>query len=303
MSEPDSIAESLRLTGANAHKYGTELKSQRFQMLEDIAQEMSVDLVFPTHFEVAFTLRKVLQEPNLTADRLALFVELDPLVALKVLQIANSQTAVIAGSYVFNLSGAIERIGLQQAKSAILIQVNRQLLLSRNMVRFSQLSRHLWDHSLKSAVASRVLARHHPHSRINPDEAMIAGLVHDIGAFYMLYRASQYPELVERPDTVKYLIIQWHEDIGLSLLRLFGLPESLAQAMVNHDLWRASSKFLKTLGDFVHAGNIMAGAQFEWEHQDGMAPESSEYDEYLQYFSHLIPEVESESNAIRAKLA
>ena len=293
----------MLLMGSNGHKTGAELKSQRFQMLEDIAQEMAGEVIFPTHFEVAFTLRKVLQEPNLTVKRLAYFIELDPFVTLKVLQIANSQTAMIAGEYSFNLPTAIERIGFQQAKAAVITLVNRQLLLSKNMVNFSPLSRQLWDHSVKSAIASRVLTRHYPHSQVDPDQAMIAALVHDIGAFYMLYRVSLYPELVERPETVKYLIVQWHEEIGLSLLRLFGLPEMLAQSIVNHDLWRASSKHLRTLGDFVHASNILGGVLFEWIHQDSAVPAASEHDEYLRYFSHLIPKIESETNALQAILA
>lgn len=37
---------------------------------------------------------------------------------------------------------------------------------------------------------------------------MLAGLVHDLGAFYMIYRAAQYPELRIRPDSVKHLILQ-----------------------------------------------------------------------------------------------
>lgn len=47
---------------------------------------------------------------------------------------------------------------------------------------------------------------------------MFAGLVHDMGAFYMLYRAVQYEDLRQRPETVKYLIAQWHESLGVSLL-------------------------------------------------------------------------------------
>ena len=72
-----------------------------------------------------------------------------------------------------------------------------------------------------------MLAQTHTHARINPDQAFLAGLVHDLGAFYMLYRAAQYEELRMRPDTVKYLMLQWHEGIGVSLLNALGLPEEI----------------------------------------------------------------------------
>jgi HD-like signal output (HDOD) protein len=233
---------------------------------------------------------------------LAHFVELDPYIVLKVLQLANSPEHVRGDGQVFNLSRAIERIGFQEAKTNIYTLVNRQMLLSKNMVSFSKLSRFLWEHSLKSAASARVLLRHQPECHLNPDEVTFAAFLHDIGAFYMLYRASKYSELVERPDTLKYLVIQWHEQIGLSLLRLFSVPEATAETVVNHDLWRDSSKQLQTVGDFVHTSNILAGAHFEWQYQDGVEPSNREQEEYLLQFSALMPEIDAENTALLAML-
>ena len=64
---------------------------------------------------------------------------------------------------------------------------------------------------------------------------MLAGLIHDLGAFYMLYRAAQYDELRRRPDTIKHVIVHWHESIGVSLLNALGLPEEIILATEDHD--------------------------------------------------------------------
>ena len=45
------------------NKTGDDLKAQRFQMLEDIAKELSGEVVFPTYFDAVLRLRKVLQDP------------------------------------------------------------------------------------------------------------------------------------------------------------------------------------------------------------------------------------------------
>ena len=101
-------------------------------------------------------------------------------------------------------------------------------------------------------------------TRINPEEAMLAGMVHDIGAFYMIHRAAQYEELVLRPDTTKYLIIRWHESIGHSLAVALGLPAEIAEAMIDHDQPRPIPDTPRTFADVVYIANLLAGGRFEW---------------------------------------
>jgi HD-like signal output (HDOD) protein len=165
-----------------------------------------------------------------------------------------------------------------------------QLLRAKGMAEFSELTHALWDHSVKSAAAARVIARSMP--RLNADEAMLAGLIHDLGAFYMLYRATQYEELRHRPDSVKYLIIQWHESIGVSLLNALGIPEEIVDATVDHDHIRPTPSPIRTLTDVIYVANMLAGGHFEWLMQD--QPESpAELAVLEEKYGHLKPEIEA----------
>jgi hypothetical protein len=100
----------------------------------------------------------------------------------------------------------------------------------------------------------------------------------------MLYRATQYDELRQRPDTVKFLIMQWHESIGHALLIALGVPEDVAEAAREHDQPRQLPPIPRNLSDIVYAGNLLAGGMFEWLGQDARCtvefPPLS--DEYLQ---------------------
>ena len=62
-------------------------------------------------------------------------------------------------------------------------------------------------------------------TRLNADEALFAGLVHDIGRFYLLSRAAAYPDLVAHPDELDALIHEWHPSIGQAVLHEFDLAE------------------------------------------------------------------------------
>ena len=280
---------------------GDALKAHRFQMLEDIAHELSgKDIVFPTCFEVNLRLRKELQDPDLPNARIASIVSVEPLVVAKLIKLANSVLYNPNGLHVRNIPSAITRLGINLVRITALAIASKQMMMSKELVAFRDLSNALWNHSIKSAAAARVLARTYTH--LNPDEAMLAGLLHDFGAFYMLYRAAQYPELCERPETVKYLIMQWHDSIGVSLLNALGLPEEIVQAILNHDHPRGSGPTpLKTLSDVVYVSNILSGAHFEWLYQE-IDPRVMGADALRETFLEILPEFEAETAEMLAIL-
>lgn len=242
-------------------KCGSELNAQRFKMLEDISKELAGDVTFPTCFDVVIHLRKAIQDPNHTIDQIATMISLEPLISSKVLRIANSVAYNPSGGEVRDLKAAINRLGLNVVRSSAMATAMKQLVLSKNMEGFEAMNRQLWTHSVYSACAAAVIARH--MTRLSPDEALLAGLVHDLGAFYMIYRAAQYEELRIRPDTVKHLVFQWHESIGHSLLAALGLPEDIVESSYDHDHLREVPAKPRTLRDVVYVANLLAGGMFD----------------------------------------
>lgn len=281
----------------NSDKIGDALKAQRFQMLEDIAQELSGEVVFPTYFDAVLRLRKALQAPDQSLASITAAVSLEPLICAKLLHLANSVIYNPMGSEVRDLQAAITRLGINAVRTASLALVMAQLLRAKGMADFSQLTESLWKHSLHTAAAARVIARQ--QTRINPEEAMLAGLVHDLGAFYMLYRATQYDELRQRPETVKYLIIQWHESIGISLLNALGLPEEIVKATEEHDHTRPLPNPVRTLSDIVYVANLLADGHIEWVMQDQAAPLTEQTTLDAQ-FAELRPKIAEELAEMRA---
>lgn len=281
-------------------KTGDALKAQRFRMLEDIAKELAGEVIFPTYFDAVMRLRKVLHDPKQTLGDIASAVSVEPLISAKLLHLANSVAFNPAGREVVDLQAAIARLGINVVHSTALAIVMAQLLRAKGMATFSELTEKLWDHSIRTAAGARVLARR--MSRINPEEAMLAGLIHDLGAFYMLYRATQYEELRQRPDSVKYLIIEWHESIGVSLLNALGLPEEIVIATEDHDRQRPPPPSLRTLGDIVYVANMLAGGHFEWTMQGNpMDPEALQVLEDT--YAGLKPEIEAQLADMRSSFA
>lgn len=271
---------------ATEDKKGEALKAQRFQMLADIAKELSEDIVFPTCFDVSLHLRNVLKDPEAPLDKIVAAIRVEPLIVSRLLRQANS-AAVGARMPVADVGSAITRLGLKTVRAVALAVAMNQLVRSKDLMAFGKMSAGLWKHSLHTAAAAAVIVRN-MCPRLNADEAMLAGLVHDLGAFYMLYRASQYEELKARPDSVRYLISQWHESIGESVLFALKMPDSLIAAVSNHDQPRPPMLDApRTMSDVIYAANALATTDFEW--LDDPVPERVLGDPY----HALAPEIEA----------
>jgi putative nucleotidyltransferase with HDIG domain len=281
-------------------KKGDALKSQRFQMLADIARELSGEVVFPTYFDAVLRLRKILNDPEQSIANIAHAVAVEPLISAKLLHLANSVAFNPGGQVLVDLKSAITRLGINAVRTTALSIVMTQLMRAKGMAEFSELTHALWDHSIKTAAAANILARQ--VTRQNRDEAMLAGLIHDLGAFYMLYRATQYEELRHRPDTVKYLIVQWHESIGVSLLNALGLPEEIVEATIDHDHMRPTPTTIRNLSDTIYVANMLSGGHFEWLMQD--QPEMpAEMVLLEEKYGHLRPEIDAMATEMHSSFA
>lgn len=243
----------------------------RHRLLEDIARELSSDVVFPTSFDTVTRLHAALEDPDIGLAQVGALITVDPLVSARVLALANSTAYNPAGDIVQTLPKAIERLGLENVRMVALALLARQMLQSRESTAFRELGTRIWAHSLHTASAAYVLAR--KLTRVNADEALLAGLIHDLGACYMIYRGAQYDDLVNHPDALQGLLSDWHESIGHTLAIALGLPQKLADAILDQDTPRDWPDPILSLTDLVYVANLMAGGAARWQQQPLRLPE------------------------------
>jgi len=269
-----------------------------FQLLQDIARELSGEVVFPTSFDVVLQIRKVFGNPDVTLHEVAGVIRMEPLVTAKLLRIANSTAYNPSGRAITDIESALQRIGISIARSVAMAVAMDQLRHSKALFGLEQISARLWTHTLRTAVTARVLARR--MSRVNAEDAMLAGLVHDLGAFFMLYRLAQYPEFHDRPEQAVDLIGQWHEGVGESLLTTLGMPEQVVAAVRDHDQPRPTISRPTTLDEVVYVANILAGGSECWR-QSGAAALADDYrtPEYLE----LTEEIDADFDALSTALS
>lgn len=241
-----------------------------FQLLEDIARDLSGEVVsFPTFLDITFQVRTALKNPSLSIDQLGKLVGAEPLMSTKIIRLANSAAMNRSGRTIADVNSAIARVGMEAVRSVAFAVAMEQLLNSKKMAPFQALSRRLWEHTMHVAALCRVLARRVP--QINPDEAMFAGLIHDIGVFYLLSRAANFPELIADPAELHQLLVQWHDNIGHALLAAMGLPEDLLIVVQEHEQERTLTT-IGTLADVLFVANKLANVEHGWRDLQFSAP-------------------------------
>lgn len=107
----------------------------------------------------------------------------DPPYAMRVLRMANSAAACPAEPIV-SIAAALASIGTVRAIRAVTSAAVAEVFVA---VEGSQ--RDLWLHSIQTALLAQWITRRCAPSRIAPETAYLAGLLHDIGRF-VLYRDS-----------------------------------------------------------------------------------------------------------------
>lgn len=238
-----------------------EQDNVHFSILQDIARDLSGDVNFPICLDSAIMVRNTLRDPLADIGRITRAVGLDPLISSKLLRLANSVAYTANGKPIADIGIAIQRLGIEVVRTISLAVAMDQMLNARRVAGFQRLSREVWEHSVHVAAIARVLARR--LGRINPDEAMLAGLVHDLGVFYLLYRAVDYPHYRENEALTMELLRDWHEEIGETLLDMLELPPTIKEAVRQHEhLDNVEGPF--SLCNILYFANLLAGGDQEW---------------------------------------
>ncbi|HEX6735466.1 MAG TPA: HDOD domain-containing protein [Azonexus sp.] len=277
--------------------------SVTFKILEDIARDLSgSEITFPTFLDITFQVRTALKDPNLSVEQLAKLVGAEPLMSTKIIRMSNSVALNPSGREVADVKSAIVRVGMEAVRTVSFAVAMEQLLQSKHMHPFEDLSKKLWEHTSHVAALCRVLAK--KLARINGDEAMFAGLVHDLGVFYLMSRAANFPELVADKAELHGLLVGWHDNIGHALLSALGSPESVLVAVQEHETDREISE-VKTLSDVLYVANKIANRSASWRDPelDG-AVDTSMLDSLFdaETLAEIIEESQEEVQSLKAAL-
>lgn len=188
------------------------------------------DIVFPTHTEIALRVQRLLDDPDCSSEALGKLVSAEPLLSARVLGIANSIAYNPGGRAISDIKNAIARLGFATLRALAAAVIVRQMKELASTDAQRALATKLWEHTTHVAALARVIARRVTHQ--NPDAAFFAGIVHEVGSFYLIARAKEFPGLLEADETAWEA---WHGDgealVGRAVLGALDVPANVMNAM------------------------------------------------------------------------
>jgi HD-like signal output (HDOD) protein len=140
---------------------------------------------------------------------------------------ANSVLLHRGTTPITDLNGAVTRIGHDNIRTAALAYANAQLRQAPELAHIRPQLEACWRDGIRVASLAHSVAK---ETRcVRTDEAMLAGLLHNIGKLYIIARAPKNPGSAPALDAA--VVENWYSNIGQAVAQNWKLPEEIASAI------------------------------------------------------------------------
>jgi HD-like signal output (HDOD) protein len=205
-----------------------------FEFVRELSAELSQSTIeLPSFPEVAVRVQKALSEENCSSERVVRVIGAEPMLATRVLQMANSAALNPGGKPVAELRTAVTRLGFDALRAATVSFAMAQL---RSAAAYKGVQRYLdalWQQSVLVASMCFVVARR--AGKVNADTAMLTGLVHGVGKLYILTRSTRHPALFADQEMYQHIVNDWHGSIAKVLLENWRMADEIITAVHTYD--------------------------------------------------------------------
>ncbi len=203
-------------------------------------------LRLPSLPDVALKLKEAMKN-DIGARQAADIIQLDPPIVAKLIQVANSPLYA-TDQPVNNCHEAVVRIGLDATRNLVM-GISLKQLFSCTDPALMKGMQSLWKNSLYVSSLSFVLAQE--CSNINPEDALLGGLVADIGAIPLLHFAEQFPDGGPSYHELQAALPYLRGPVGMLMLHTLGFPEQLGNIPYHAENWLYDSGPDLTMTDIV----------------------------------------------------
>jgi HD-like signal output (HDOD) protein len=228
-----------------------------FEFVRSLAGELSggkIDL--PSFPEIAVRVRKILADPDSSIEQVVRVVGSEPALAARLMRVANASSFNRSGKSITDLRTAINRIGYTMVRSAAMGFAMSQMRRGAKLEKLQARLNTLWSQSTQVAAFAYVLAR--TSAKVNPDEAMLTGMMHGIGKLYIMTRAAQHPELFVDNQTLDEILESWHASIGKAILENWEFSDAMAAAVGEQEDFSRDEEVEPDLRDVLAVAILMA---------------------------------------------
>jgi HD-like signal output (HDOD) protein len=208
----------------------------------------------PSLPDVAVRLRRALSDPDCDLKRVTRVVQGAPPVAAYLIKVVNSP--LYRGFHnVSDVKAAVTRLGLRGTRNLVTTYTLRHLFESGSPL-LRELMAGVWREGTRLAALSAVLATR--IRGVDPDRALLGGLLQDIGALPLLTQVEHRPELANDRGAVLAVLEEYTALAGGALLKHWGFDAELVEVARSREDWQRDPGPAADLADLVLLARLHA---------------------------------------------
>jgi HD-like signal output (HDOD) protein len=185
------------------------------------------ELVLPSLPEVALRIREAAEDENMTARDITETLMQDPSLTARLIQVANSPLYRTRNP-IDDLQVAVTRLGIRLVRDLVINLAMKQIYQATSDVLDEQF-RAIWNTSIETASICRMMAT--ITKGLNPEQALLAGLIHNIGALPILVKADEDYDLLQDPETLAEIVYSMQGEVGVMILNKWNFPEQMIEVV------------------------------------------------------------------------
>lgn len=233
-----------------------------FEFVQALAKELSSGRIeLPSFPDVAIRVQRALADDDVRPDTIVRLIGSEPALAAWVLRMSNSAALNATGRQINDLRTAVTRLGFNVVRSAAVSFAMSQLARAEELKGLEQPLRQLWNRSTLVAAMANVVAK--KVALVNPDTALLAGLLHGIGRLYLLTRARQFPALFSDAAAYGQIVSDWHTNVAKAILENWDMADEIVSAVHEHEQVYREHDGPPDLTDVLLVGDLLASFH-EW---------------------------------------
>ena len=276
-----------------------DLEDRILQTLENKIK--ANQLVLPSMPDVFLQVKKIVDDPSSNMGNIAKVITRDPSLTARILKVANN--ALHRGNHeITNLQLAVSRMGLQLIKTLVTSHSITQMFNQPKGI-LKPFFDHLQTHSTEVSAHAYAVAKN--YSKIDPDDALLAGLVHNIGYLPMSRCIESFPDVKDNPDLLIEIMGNVHTQVGKMILESWSFPKHIIDAAVQYiDQFRMGTAKID-LADIViiarlnaYRGTDHPCTLVDWSQYPAFQKIGIHSREELDSLDHINPDIEDARNML-----
>lgn len=221
--------------------------------------ELLVKVKLPPMKSTVLRLMELLRDQDVMTATLAETVRYDPILATRVLRLANSALYSLRKP-VTTIQKALDAIGTRSLYDLVMLDAMADGF--GNEIRNSVLIKSIWEHSIAVGLLSREISK--MLKLQGSEEAFVCGLLHDIGKILMLRAdVERFESLLEHRS--EHDMLEWedkiygfdHTEVGAYVANKWRLPDAVCSVIMHHHN-PSHSPHSVVMANVVNAADLIA---------------------------------------------